>query len=309
MSVILKNLRRRLIKMICMIVYLYLLETLLMMDKITSKLVRNTLTILFLSVIYSPQAPSQIPDPGEQFLYVAHRGASWLAPENTLASINLAWNLGADAVECDVMLTSDNQVLLFHDKNSMKLTGESHVVAETPWEILTDLTIQPSENNLPEYEGEGIPLLKDVLPTIPRDRMLVIEIKTGREILPFLKEVVDKHWKSGKISFIAFDLETIQAVKSLYPDVPCYYLSAYRSDVNRHFKTIVEAGLDGLDLRHAIICSKIADRCRKAGLDLWCWTVNDPRTAVKMKNLGVTAVTTDRPGWLREQLASGPGQF
>ena len=234
--------------------------------------------------------------------YVAHRGASYLAPENTLASISLAWEVGADAVECDVMLTADNRVILFHDTNTKKLTGESHEVNETSWEQLRGLTIRPSDTNLPEFTEEPIPLLRDVLGTIPADRMLVIEIKTGPEILPYLKEVVDTHWTSGKISFIAFDFETIKAAKAIYPEVACYYLAMFKTDVNRQFDAVVESGLDGLDLRHGIIDRKLADRCTEAGLGLWCWTVNDPETALRMKTLGVTAVTTDRPKWLRENM-------
>ena len=238
----------------------------------------------------------------KSFLYVGHRGASYLAPENTFASINLAWELGADAAECDVMLTSDYQVVLFHDKNTKKLTGESHVISETPWGVLSKLEVKLRETNLPVYEGENIPLLLNVLETIPADRMLVIEIKTGPEILPFLKEVIKQHWKSGEISFIAFDFETIQQAKILFPEVPCYYLSSFKADVNKRFDAIVESKLDGVDLRHTIIDKSLMNICKDAGLDVWCWTVNDPETAWKMKTLGVTAVTTDRPQWLKEQL-------
>ena len=246
--------------------------------------------------------------PGQEspFLFVAHRGASYLAPENTLASINLAWEIGADAAECDVMLTADNRVILFHDSNAKKLTGEDLLIRETPWEQLRELIIRPRETNRPEYSSERIPLLEEVLAIVPVDRMLVIEIKTGPEILPHLEEVVDEYWKSGRICFIAFDFETIRTAKTLYPDVPCYYLSAFRGDVKRHVKPAAEHGLDGLDLSAAIITRKMAARCREAGLDLWCWTVNQPDKASRMKHLGVTAVTTDRPKWLREQM-SGPG--
>ena len=238
----------------------------------------------------------------KEMAFVAHRGASYLAPENTLASISLAWELGADAAECDVMLTADNRVILFHDSNTKKLTGESHVVSETPWAKLSILNVRPRETNLPKYRNEPIPLLKDVLGSVPVHRLLVIEIKTGPEILPYLKEVVDAHWTFGQISFIAFDFETIKATKALYPKVPCYYLSTFKADVKKHFNAVVEFGLDGLDLRHGIIDRELADHCRQAGLDLWCWTVNDPETAASMKSLGVSAVTTDRPKWLRENM-------
>ncbi|RPI43127.1 MAG: glycerophosphodiester phosphodiesterase [Bacteroidetes bacterium] len=236
------------------------------------------------------------------FLFIAHRGASYLAPENTLASINLAWELGADAAECDVMLTSDDRVIVFHDKNTGRLTEKNDVVSETPWKDLSELTVRPRETNLPDYGSERIPLLEEVLKTIPEGRMLVIEIKTGTEILPWLKMDVDRYWKSGSIAFIAFDLETIRQAKLIFPEVPCYYLSTFRKDLRKHFDAIVDSGLDGVDLRHGMIDRRLVGKCNEAGLDVWCWTVNDPATARELKDIGVTAVTTDRPDWLRQNL-------
>ena len=264
----------------------------------------RTLAVVYLIFLSIPLLMAQEPEKEESFQYVAHRGASYLAPENTLASIKLAWELGADGAECDVMLTADKQVVLFHDKNTKKLTGESFIVEESTWEQLKPLVVYPNKTNRAEYTHETIPLLKDVLATIPEERMLVIEIKTGPEILPYLQEVIAAHWKSGKISFIAFDFETIRQTKKLYPEAPCYYLSMFKSDLNKHLDAVVESGLDGVDLRHTIIDSKLMESCREAGLDVWCWTVNDPETALKMKTLGVSAVTTDRPAWLRKSLES-----
>jgi glycerophosphoryl diester phosphodiesterase len=255
------------------------------------------LLILFIPALNAQQVKIE-----EPFLYVAHRGASYLAPENTLASIRLAWELGADAAECDVMLTADKQVVLFHDKNTKKLTGESHVVKDTPWDQLKDLVIIPRESNLPEYTGETIPLLTHVLATIPEDRMLVIEIKTGPEILPYLQKAIDQQVIRGQISFIAFDFETIRQVKELYPHLPAYYLSMFKKDLNKHMDAIVKSRLNGVDLRHGIIDLKVMERCHAAGLDVWCWTVNDPDTALKMKELGVSALTADRPAWLKNNL-------
>ncbi|MCK5136824.1 MAG: alkaline phosphatase [Bacteroidales bacterium] len=258
---------------------------------------------LFLGMLMVAIPLSAQDSPNEkEFNYVGHRGASYLAPENTMASIQLAWELGADAAECDVMLTKDNRVILFHDKNAKKLTGENLIINETSWEQLSKLFIKLNDSNLKQYENEPIPLLKDVLGTIPADRMLVIEIKTGPEILPHLQQVIDKYWESGRISFIAFDFETIKATKELYPEIPCYYLSSFKPDLKKHFDAVVDNKLDGVDLRHAIIDRKTVEKCNAAGLDVWCWTVNDPETAMKMKEMGVTAVTTDRPGWLKEKL-------
>jgi len=252
-----------------------------------------------------PIINAQEPNTEKPFHYVGHRGASYLAPENTLASIRLAWELGADGAECDVMLTSDQKVVLFHDNNTKKLTGQSFTIKEATWEELKQLVVIPRKTNYPEYTHETIPLLEDVLASIPEDRMLVIEIKTGPEILPFLQEVLAQHWKRGKISFIAFDFETIKQTKALYPEVPCYYLSSFKPDFNNHFDAIVESQLDGVDLRYTIIDPELVQKCNAAGLDVWCWTVNDPEVALQMRDFGVTAVTTDRPAWLKSSMPPG----
>ena len=81
--------------------------------------------------------------------------------------MELSWELGADAAECDIMLTSDFKVILCHDSNTKKLTGESHVVSETTWEQLSKLYIKTKETNLPEYDKEPIPLLEEILKSVP----------------------------------------------------------------------------------------------------------------------------------------------
>lgn len=262
----------------------------------------KTIYLLLVAILINLSAFSQGSETESTFKFVGHRGASYLAPENTLASIMLAWKLGADGAECDVMLSSDFKVLLCHDSNTKKLTGKSYVVSETTWAQLSKLTVKAKKTNLPEYDNEAMPLLEEILTTIPEDRMLVIEIKTGPEILPHLQKVIENHWKSGKISFIAFDFETISAAKALYPEVPCYYLSSSKDDLYKRLPMLLENQLDGVDLNHAIITPSLMEKCKSVGLDVWCWTVNDPETARKMKEMGVTAVTTDRPAWLKEHL-------
>ncbi|MFM1902441.1 MAG: hypothetical protein RLZZ440_341, partial [Planctomycetota bacterium] len=65
-------------------------------------------------------------------LITAHRGASYDAPENTLAAFRLAWEQGADAIEADFRLTSDGQIVCVHDADTERVAGVRHVVAETP---------------------------------------------------------------------------------------------------------------------------------------------------------------------------------
>ena len=113
----------------------------------------------------------------ERVKIIAHRGASHLAPENTLASVNLAWELGADAVEVDVHLTGDGRIVAIHDTTTGRTGGTQLEVAQTYSRHLRRLDVGRHKNH--DFAGEPIPFLGEVLDTIPPGRHLFIEIKCG----------------------------------------------------------------------------------------------------------------------------------
>lgn len=234
--------------------------------------------------------------------FIAHRGASHLAPENTKASIDLAWELEAAGAECDVMLTKDKQIILFHDKDGKRLLGTDLIINETNYKDLQSLSIQLKESNFEKYASATIPLLKDILSDLPANRLLVIEIKDDVHIIPHLKKVVDTHWKQGNIAFIAFDYATILEAKKNYPKVPCYYLSSTTQDIENRFDDIKSSGLDGVDLNFRIIDEALVNRFNQIEKEVWCWTVNSAEDAKRMLELGVQYITTDRPAWLASQI-------
>ncbi len=239
-----------------------------------------------------------------QLKYIGHRGASYYAPENSLAAIRLAWELNCDGAECDIRLTKDNQIVLWHDDNTARLTNEKLDIAKTDYSELKKLTIKLSTTNSPWFSEERMPLLQEVLETVPKDRLLVIEIKCGKEVLPELQKVIGQYWKSGNIAFISFNFETISLAKSIFPELPCYYLSSAKEDVLKKFPDVIKNKLDGVDLYYKIIDQQVVDEIRKANLGIWCWTVDAVDEALRMKNLGVETITTNRPTWLKEQIMS-----
>ena len=235
-----------------------------------------------------------------QTKYVAHRGASYIAPENTLASITLAWELDSYAAECDIMLSRDGQVVVFHDSNTRRLTGKDHVVSETDYATLKSLDIDLRASNSSHFKGQKIPLLKDLLESLPEGRLLVIEIKTGKEILPALEKDIKSYWKTGKIAFISFGYEAIRETKKLFPEVPAYYLSGSKKDVMDKLEDIKRDRLDGVDMNYKAIDQELVDIFHEEKLGVWCYTINDVENAKKMEQMGVDAITTDRPYFLRE---------
>ena len=244
---------------------------------------------------------------GESVEIIAHRGASHLAPENTMASVMLGWEKDAD-VEVDVYLTSDNRIVAIHDKTTKRTAGPELKVAETTAAELRKLDVGTFKGQA--FAGEKIPFLAEILDTIPPGRKLYVEIKCGREILPFLYRLIVDSGKMSQIVIIGFDLETVTASRKLI-DVPTYWLKGTAKDKETeawipHDPELIwiaqENGLEGVDVHHAGVTKEFVDAASSAGQKLYVWTVDDPVEAARLASLGVAGITTNRPGWLREQL-------
>jgi glycerophosphoryl diester phosphodiesterase len=232
---------------------------------------------------------------------IGHRGSSFTAPENTVASAKKAWEEGADAVEADVYLSKDNKIMVIHDSNTRRTSGKDYLIGETNSEILRSLDVGSFKNE--KYKGEKIPFLEEIISTVPDGKELVIEIKCGIEVLPPLKEVLNTYGKNKKFVFIAFDFETISATKKAFPENPCYWLCSNPELLNKNINLVPGTGIDGISLSYNIIDANIADQAKRLNLDLFTWTVDNPDEAKRLISLGVKGVTTNRPGWMREQIA------
>ena len=118
-------------------------------------------------------------------IIIAHRGESFDAPENTLASVNLAWERGAEAVEIDVRLSKDNHVIVIHDANTKRVGKRNKSVKNTSLAQLKKLDVGSWKSEI--YSGEQIPTLKEVLEIVPNNRKLIIEVKSNLTTLHYLK--------------------------------------------------------------------------------------------------------------------------
>lgn len=240
---------------------------------------------------------------------IAHRGASHLAPENTVAAAKLAWERQADAVEVDVHLSQDGRIVVIHDGTTERTAGEDLEVAGTSAERLRQLDVGSFKAEA--YAGERIPLLEEIIETVPEGKRLFVEIKCGPAILSRLENAIEASGKRERIVIIAFDVETIKAAKRLLPDLPAYWLVGTEKDEETeawvpHGPALVaeaaSSGLDGLNVHWAGVTADFAERVRAADLDLYVWTVDDPAAARRLARLGVTGITTNRPGRLRSKL-------
>ena len=265
---------------------------------------------LFMTTVFSGTAH------GDRTMVVGHRGASYYAPENTLASVRLAWKLQADAAEIDVYLTPDKRIVAIHDASTKRTTGVDLPVSSTPSRELR--TLDAGSFKSPEYKGEKIPFLEEVIKTVPKGKRLVVEIKCGEDVLPYLDTIVSKSKKRDRIVFISFGWDVIRRCKELMPDIPAYWLCTVDTSdstagpalksgkfvlpVREALDTVKKAGLDGVDIGHAGVDAAIVNAARERGLGVHIWTVNDPARAKALAEMGVIGITTDRPDLIRKGL-------
>lgn len=228
-----------------------------------------------------------------QVQVIAHRGASYYAPENTVTSAKLAWEMGSEAVELDLFLTSDKKLVCIHDSNTERTGGVNLNINNTTFETLRKLDVGSFKSK--KYAGEKIPTFEEMIAATPEGKELVVELKNGSVLLPYLLAVISENLKKQKISFICFDLETIKAAKKIFPDYRCYWLCSNPELLLQNLNDVATSKLNGVSLNYKIINQAVADQIKALGLDLYAYTVNDINEAYRLQALGVKGITTDRP--------------
>ncbi|NQV55580.1 MAG: glycerophosphoryl diester phosphodiesterase [Rhodospirillales bacterium] len=228
---------------------------------------------------------------------IAHRGACGSAPENTLASISRAIELGAEAMEFDATISRDGHAILLHDFDVDRCSdGHGPVVLKTLDEIAT---LDAGGWFAPEFKGERIPLLSDALELVASNGVVLnLEIKptlgweepTARAVAATLKRV----WPAGapilvsSMSPLALDI-----FHDLMPHISLGLIvdavpEQWRQRLDRH-------GCVSLHCHHAFATKELADAVHDGGYRLYVFTVNETARAEALFAMGVDAIFTDYP--------------
>ena len=241
---------------------------------------------------------------------IAHRGASFDAPENTLSAMKLAWEQNADAIELDLWLSKDGRLVVFHDADAKRIAGVSRRIADLTWAEVQQLDVGAWKHA--QFKDERIPTLESILVSVPKGRRAVLEIKCGPEIIPELKRVIDASKRSPReLAIISFNFDSLKKSRETFPEIEHYFLHGYKKDPATgkfpELKPLIAraqaARFHGLNLHFDWPIDDLFVRDVKgAGLKMLVWTVNDTAVAKRLASAGVDAITTDRPGWLRAQL-------
>ena len=257
-------------------------------------------------------------NPASGQLIIAHRGASHDAPENTLAAFQLAMEQGADGCEADFYLTGDGHVVALHDADTKRVAGQKLLVKEAPLEQLRSLDV--GSWKAARWKGEKMPTMEEVLAAVPEGKKIFIELKSGAEIVgPMAKIIAASALSPEQIAIISFHADAVAECKKQLPHLKAYWLCRFKKSkdgkrpptVDEVIATLQRTGADALDAEAVPkrFNEAFINRLREAGYgEFHVWTVDEPRVARFYRRLGAASITTNRPGWLREQLDAPEGE-
>jgi glycerophosphoryl diester phosphodiesterase len=241
---------------------------------------------------------------------IAHRGASADAPENTLAAFELAWRQGADGIEGDFRLTRDGEIVCMHDASAERTAARAVNVAEATLAELRQL--DSGAWMADQWRGLRIPTLGEVLATVPAGRQAFIELKCGPEIVPALEAVLAAFaLPAARIALLCFDTRVVAEAKRRLPGFRALWLTGFttspttgvRPSAAEILETLEAAGADGVGCSsHAAVDQALVETLHAAQKEVHVWTVDDVPTAERYLKLGIDSITSNRAGWLKQQL-------
>jgi glycerophosphoryl diester phosphodiesterase len=248
---------------------------------------------------------STSPYGGRPFI-IAHRGLPLEAPENTLASFQLALDSGADRVECDTRLSKDGVPVVIHDQSLHRTTGVRKKVGQLRLDELKKLDAGRWKNE--RFRGEPIPTLCEVLELVERRARLFIEVKESS----MAKEVVKAIRKVGvePTNLVIFSkyYEVIEDIGRMEPSLPSAWLLLHPpsslEEKRRVIQKGVKAGTSGFGLPRRQVDPKFVQLAQERGFLIYVWTVNDPKDAGVLSQRGVDGIVSDQPRLLMETLTS-----
>jgi glycerophosphoryl diester phosphodiesterase len=255
---------------------------------------------------------------GDWPVNLAHRGASALAPENTMEAFRLAVEAGADGLELDVHLTRDGHIVVIHDATVDKTTNGTGAVSEMTLDDLRGLdaghNFSPDGGPTRPYRGRGIrvPTLDEVLEEFP-DVAVNIDIKVSR---PGIEEAVLGVLRETNASERVLVVSTSHAIVKRFRRVSGGHVSTGASKweigvfyiLSRlRLERLVRPAYDALQvpLRHRgirVVTPRFVRAANARGVRVDAWTINQAEEMRRLLDLGVDVIMTDRPGTLAEVL-------
>lgn len=233
----------------------------------------------------------KIPDK-KQVRMVAHRGLSGLEIENTNAAFIAAGNRSYYGIESDVYETSDGKFIMHHDPTTRCFSGQDLKVTETDYDTLRALKLV--------HPWWGIKRNDQCLANL--EEYLTICVRYEKKAVLELKAVISEKAAEGicetiracnaldNVIFISFDMQNLLNVRKFLPEQPAQFLTGTIDDAL--IAELVEKKMD-LDIYWEGISEEWIKKCHENGIEVNCWTVDNPEAAQRLIDWGVDYITSN----------------
>ncbi len=228
-------------------------------------------------------------------LRIAHRGASGVCPENTLTAFRRALAMGVDGIELDVHRTRDGHLVVIHDPILDRTTSGSGLVMNHTLDEIRRLDAGAWKG--PEFAGERVPTLQEVLREIPPSVRIFVELKAGSTHYPGIEEqllrVLREERVADRTQISSFDHHALYRLHQLDPDMPLGILF-----LSNPLDPVARAREVGAEALHPVFfwaTRPLVEQARRAGLRVVAWPVNDPTFIAMVKQAGVDGIISDFP--------------
>ncbi|MEO6020872.1 MAG: glycerophosphodiester phosphodiesterase family protein [Knoellia sp.] len=258
---------------------------------------------------------------------VAHRGASVLQPEHTLAAYTTAFDVGVDGVECDVRLTADHHLVCVHDRRADRTSNGKGVIStlelskleELDWASWKKLDAGSGANEQADADPERgriltLNRLLDSLTAQRQELLTLIETKhptrygglVERELVTMLRDyglTTGDLAQLPHVRVMSFSLMALMRMRGLAPHIPLVYL-VEQATPRLSFDGSLPAGVNivGLDMKIVRRSPALVKAHQRRGHEVYVWTVNTPEDVERCVELGVDVVISDRPRDVMELL-------
>ena len=270
---------------------------------------------LLYPLLYQLFIPAGSVHADRQTLMIAHRGASGVAPENTLAAFARALDQGADMLELDIHLSRDGIPVVIHDATLERTTNGHGRVVEYDLAALKQL--DAGSWFAKEYAGERIPTLDEVLTLVNGRAPVIIEFKWDKEegyypqMATKVATIIRAHQASDWCWVQSFEQRYLDEMYRLLPEVPLVkcFIGVWSGPLGFYYDTGFHWGnyrpdaqiyrpaahLTGLNFYYRTLTRSQIANWHQAGLQVWSYTVNDSKNMNKQVNLGADGIITNYP--------------
>ena len=228
-------------------------------------------------------------------LMVAHRGCSYLERENTASAFVAAGNRSYFGIETDVHRTADGRYICIHDDRTGRVAGDDLPVEQTDFDTLRALTLLNRPGNQKDRADLMLPSLSEYIGICEKyEKIAVLELKNPMDeatVVGICREI-EAVGNMEHVIFISFCYENLLHLRRHYPQQTAQFLIG-REWPDDLLERLTRDGL-GLDAYYDSLTPERVAECRRRGIKINAWTVDDPAAAAEVAALGVDFITSNR---------------